>query len=586
MIRTKLSLGAAIVAAGFTVGRPTASLAQTDSRSDVERIGGVPREVAREVIGVWNARGTRKVPGGFSLPAGDTVRGDLAILEGGRSRIAGVVLGQVVVINGDLRLAATSRIGGNVTIVGGELEYDGDSLNVGGEARVWSSRIRYREEADTLVAEDRDTFSRLARFGRDDGGRTRSELFAASAHTYNRVEGFPLYLGPRVETRFSDTRISVQLLGIFRTGNRLVWERENLGHSARAEVRKGRRGGFSVGGRLFDEVDAVEHWQLTAGEVGLATFLFSRDYRDYWQRHGASAYASLFARRGTELRVEYGEERWSSRRARNVPSVIDNDVPFRLNPAMDEGVVHLLTVGGTLDTRNDRDDPRSGWLLAGEWEHGDGVLDRIAPTTSTVRAQAPGEIAYSRGFVDLRRYNRLGPVAQLNLRAVLGGWLDGDPLPLQRRFSVSGVDALPGYEFRRVENNADVGTCATGTDAEYAALGRPAQCERMLLLQAEWKGNFRVRLFGDRDRIGDRRYGASRFNADGTWVIFANSGRGWLLGDRGTLGAGTGRVPDTGTWRTDLGLGVDLGGIGVYVAQAVSEQGHSPQLFVRLNHRF
>jgi hypothetical protein len=59
-------------------------------------------------------------------------------------------------------------------------------------------------------------------------------------------------------------------------------------------------------------------------------------------------------------------------------------------------------------------------------------------------------VTYSRALFDLRRYNRLGPNAQLNLRAVFGGWVNGDALPVQRRFAVSGIDALPGFDFRRM----------------------------------------------------------------------------------------------------------------------------------------
>ena len=215
------------------------------------------------------------------------------------------------------------------------------------------------------------------------------------------------------------------------------------------------------------------------------------------------------------------------------------------------------------------------------------MLQNVAPTTPEVRSQGVGDIQYSRGFADLRRYNRLGPAGQLNLRVVAGGWLNGDPLPLQRRFAVSGAGALPGFDFRRViGNSGDVGTCATSSDADYEALGRPAQCERMLLLQAEWKGEFRFRLFGPDDRFGDRHNVIDRLTFDGSWVVFTNSGRGWLLGDRGDLSVGTGRVPDTGTWRTDLGGGLDFGSFGFYVAQAVSQSGQRPNFFVRLSRRF
>ncbi|HYW30670.1 MAG TPA: hypothetical protein VE869_04115 [Gemmatimonas sp.] len=571
------------------VASDTELAAQERPRSESHRIGGVPRETAREIIALWNRPGTRRVRGDFVLPAGESVTGTVAVL-GGQSQIAGTVIGQVVVINGDVRLASTARVDGDVTVVGGELEYNTDRPPVSGEVRAWSARVRYHEEADTLVLDDRDLFARFRPYDEDADG-TSSDLLVTTAHTYNRVEGLPLLVGPRFSVRTGDTRFTTEVFGIFRTGDRLVWKRENLGHAVRAELRQGRRGGFLVGGRLFDEVEAVEQWQLTKGEVGLASFVFTRDYRDYWQRHGASGHVGLFARRGTEIRFGFSNERWTSRAARDVPSLIDNDVPWRLNALMDEGVMKLFTVTGSVDTRNDRDNPRTGWLLHGEFEHGSGELERVAPTTVGIRAQGLGDIQYSRAFLDLRRYNRLGPNAQLNLRVVAGGWLSGDPLPMQRRFSVTGVDALPGFDFRRVNDEADVGTCATGGEAGYIALGRPAQCERMVLLQAEWKGGFRVNLFGRDDDIGDRRYTTGRASADGNWVVFANSGRGWLLGDRGDLLEGdvrvaTGRVPDVGTWRTDLGVGLDFGHLGVYVAQSVSESGLSPNVFVRLNRRF
>lgn len=545
--------------------------------------GGVPLETAREIVGAWNARGMRRVRGDFTLDAGDTVRSNLAIL-GGQSRIAGVVLGNIVIINGDLQLAVSARLDRDLTIVGGELDFAGDRPNIGGNARVWSARIRYHESADSLVADDRELFGRFRRASNGNG--TRSDFLVTTAHTYNRVEGLPIHLGPRLRARNGDTRVSAEILGIFRTANRLAWKQENIGHSVNFEVREGRRASVTAGGRVFDEIDAVEAWQLNPGEVGLASLLFTRDYRDYWQRHGGLGFVAVSPKRGSELRVSYGQERWTSRDAVNAPSLIDNDVPWRVNPRVDEGVMSLVTVSGDLDSRNNADAPKSGWLLHAEYEYGSGTLQAVGATTRDVRAQGIGDIAYGRIFADFRRYNRLGPNGQLNLRAVGGGWLSGDPLPLQRRFAVSGVDALPGFDFRRVSNNADVGTCATGSDAAYAALGRPAQCERMVLLQAEWKGNFRVNPFGREDRFGDRRYFTDRLSADGAWVLFVNSGRGWLLGDRGDLRVGTGRVPDIGTWRTDLGGGFDFGGFGVYVAQAVSERGMNPNVFVRLARRF
>jgi hypothetical protein len=75
---------------------------------------------------------------------------------------------------------------------------------------------------------------------------------------------------------------------------------------------------------------------------------------------------------------------------------------------------------------------------------------------------------------------------------------------------------------------------------------------------------------------------------DGAWVIFANTGRGWMVGPRGgdALFSPKGSVPPLRSWRTDLGGGLDFGTFGVYVAQAVSERGTSPNVYLRLGRRF
>ncbi len=566
------------------------------------RLGSVPRDVAIEVTRIFNAPSTRRVRGDFTLAAADTVRGDLAILNG-NARLAGVVYGDVVVLNGDVFLQDGARLEKSLTVLGGSFEAP-ERPNVVGDIRVWSSRYRYREEADTLVAET-DFFARWSRWVRDDRENSaESQLFVTTAHTYNRVEGLPILVGPRFRLRAEDTRVRAEVFGIFRTGDGIEWKRENLGHQALLEVRQGKRAGVAVGGTLFDLVDAMEQWQLTDTEVGLNSFLFTRDYRDYWQRHGGEGYVALFAGKASELRASYGEERWSARRARDPWTLFNSDLAWRLNPTADEGVLKRFTLSAVFDTRTSSQRPRSGWFLRGEFERGTGTYDTMGELTPGVRplptATTPVPlnegVTYSRAFFDLRRYNRLGPNAQLNLRAVFGGWVNGDPLPVQRRLSVSGIDALPGFDFRRMIGTSDVGTCATGSEVSYAALGRPAQCERMALLQAEWKGDFRINLFGDDNDYGDRRWGLGRMRADGAWVVFANTGRGWLIdrpspssipnADLGPLVFDKNRVPGFDTWRTDIGGGFDFGDFGVYIAQAVSQSGLSPNVYLRLSRRF
>ncbi len=582
-MRSPLSRAVALTAAMMAVSFPSMLQAQ-EARG--RRVGSVPREVSREAIAVFNASGTKRVRGDYVMAATDTVRGDVAVLNG-RSRIGGVITGQLVIINGDVTLAQTARIDGSLTVLGGEFDSP-DRPVIGGDIRVWSARLRYHEEADSLVGEpDRELFTRWTRWQRDDPDGTQSQLFLTSAHTYNRVEGLPIYLGPRVRVRNGDTRLETEVFGIFRTGTGIDWTKDNRGYRLRSELRQGKRAGAILGGRLFDEVDAVEHWQLKDSEVGLNAFLFTRDYRDYWQRHGATGYVGLFGPANTEIRASIGTERWSGRRARDVTSLFSSDVPWRANPPADEGVMHLATISAKLDTRNRADRPRSGWYLQGEIERGSGVLDRYGISSNVLRDESSNNITYTRALVDLRRYTRLGPGGQLNLRVVAGGWLSGDPLPLQRRFSVSGIDALPGFDFRQFVGTSDVGTCSSGTEALFIALGRPAYCERMALLQGEWKGDFRIDPFGKGDEFGDRRWIAGLLKADGAVVLFANTGRGWLVGPAtGDTQYPKGSIPPTRTWHTDVGGGIDFGDFGVYVAQAVSQSSLSPNFYVRLGRRF
>ena len=64
-------------------------------------------------------------------------------------------------------------------------------------------------------------------------------------------------------------------------------------------------------------------------------------------------------------------------------------------------------------------------------------------------------------------------------------------------------------------------------------------------------------------------------------------GRGWLVGPQdGGTSYPSGLLPPLSSFKTDLGLGVDFGGIGVYAAKAVSDASEPVRFIVRLVHRF
>jgi outer membrane protein assembly factor BamA len=330
-------------------------------------------------------------------------------------------------------------------------------------------------------------------------------------------------------------------------------------------------------GELYDVASSVEEWHLSDAEAGLASFLFRRDYRDYYGRHGGQLIAALRATANADLTLSYGDERWRSRPTRNPGTLFNGDIAWRENPLMDAGRMHRLDARLRIDTRNDVFNPWAGWYVLADVDYGSGALTEVAPTSTGVRAVGPGALQYTRGFLDVRRYNRLAPNAALNLRGVLGGWMGGGPLPLERRLSIGGAGSVPGFDFRSALE-PDVGTCSS----DEGVPGRPAQCERIALAQLEYRQEMHLSI----SNVPGGK-GPTGFRIDGAWVFFADAGRGWLVNAPGhPMNLDRQALPPLSTYRTDIGAGVDFSYIGFYVAKALSAPQEPMNLLVRLRHRF
>jgi hypothetical protein len=539
----------------------------------------LPRSVVREVVDLYNDPATLRAIGPYTLDSADVVEGDLAVLDGPVT-LAGHVTGRVVAINSDVTLRPGARVRGDLLVVGGAL-LTREGATVHGAVRVYEARLAYREEGDMIVPLDTATgighFEEWLGRWREKRQRPGVRFTLSTGKTYNRVEGLPIHVGPAYADRFHWGEVDAAALGVLRTADDLRWDSENLGHLAHAEVRLGVARGLVLGGRLYDAVRPVEAWHLSEDEVGLASFFFHRDYRDYFGAHGGAVYAGLFAGPDAELEAYLADERWTDRAARDPFSLFRNGEPWRPNPAADEGRFHVAGLTLRVDTRNLPEATRAGVFVTAEYERGTGRVTRFAALSPGVREAADPRVTYGRGFLDVRSYNRVAPDAQVNLRLVAGGWLHGDPLPAQRRLSVGGAGTLPGFDFREPVGDVDVGTCSTtGIPA-----GSPAQCDRVILLQGEYRGDLRANILGDFDPAG-------RWTRPTQWVVFLDTGRGWLVGDRpgDPLAVGRGRLPKLSSYRTDVGAGLDLGILGIFVAKSVSDPGLRANFHIRLHDRF
>jgi hypothetical protein len=402
-----------------------------------------------------------------------------------------------------------------------------------------------------------------------------------SAHTYNRVEGFPVYAGPTGRRVFPWGSVSGEAYGIVRIADKLRWDEDHIGMAIHGHVslNAGPDRSLGIGARVYDEIDPVESWQLSDAEVGLSTLFLHRDYEDYFARHGATGYVSFNFNQSTSFSLSYSQERWSSRPDRDPFSLFRNTSLWRFNPNIDDGVFHVAGAHLGFDTRNDENDPWSGWYISALLEEGTGVVTTFGPRTDGSTPIAPpggAPVRYTRGFVDARRYNRVGPSEQLNMRVVLAGWLAGDQLPLEQRYSVGGAGTLPGFDFRNPGGGPDVASCSAGPNVPR---GAPAQCERIALTQIEFRHDLRVGL-------ADLVRG---FPLDGSWIVFADAGRGWLVGlPDGSLTYRATTFPSLATFRADAGVGVALGPFGFYVAQPVApwRDNGGPRFVMRLQQRF
>lgn len=579
LVAMLLLVGPALVRA-----QDTAIVINPDS---AQRMGGLaiepgelPHNVAAQAVRFFNAPTTTRFVGRASLPRGNEWRGDVAVRNGSVT-LAGRLDGSLLVINGDATFDSTAEVTGNVTLLGGTVTR-AEGVRIGGEVHVYREPLAYRTSGDDIVLTPggRRRLPFLGARKSWTGVEARSTLTIATAGTFNRVEGLPIVLGPDFDWGLRrGVRLHLSALGVARSVGDVGDTPGNLGYLVRTELRSGEGRGVGAGFRAYSVVAPIERRGLRDAEVGWAGFLFQRDYRDYYFAHGIAG--RVFARPALPLNIslELARDREANVDAHDPWTVFRNSDPWRSNPPIDAG--HFTTLGGAiaLDTRNDREQPTSGWLIhldiKGSWS------SDVSPQSLPVAIRPPipvdGSYSFSRAFLDIRRYTRVSASGRVNLRLLAGGWLGGDPLPLQQRLSIGGPDPLSGYGFRQSGCNSDL------TDPAFVRSGLAA-CDRVLLTQFEYRGHLSLHWAYGSARPEDEQAKSLLSLQGPDLVVFGDAGQAWLVGN-GPGRVPSDRLPTIGSWLGDLGLGMDWGGFGLYFAKAVTT-GEPVRITVRLDHRF
>jgi hypothetical protein len=531
-----------------------------------QRDGPTPAE--RRAASIYNAPGTMRVLGSHTIGRNMVVDGAVAVVDG-PLRVEGRIAGDLVAINADIEIADGADIEGDVLVLGGHATVSGGA-RISGTLEQHTDRLNIRFEDDRLViVERRDEYHRIEwrerRFPRRSRVTGRASLVLTSAGIYNRVEGLPIYLGPRLSWHAQDFDARLEGLGIFRTAASFDLQNRDVGYRALGRVRFGPRRLVELAGRAFDQVMPIEDWQLRDDEVGWASLLLHRDYRDYFLARGVGAYGRL---RLADMVSVWADASWfdaSSLDARDPWTPFRNSQAWRPNPAIDEGRFTEYRAGFEISTLHNAD-WEGGVRLRGEWLHGIGKdLSPVALPASVRAPLAASGYRYDRAWADLRIYQEFAGGA-LSLRAAAAGDLrKHGPLPVQRRLSLGGPDPLPGFTFHRFGCNEAVGDPAL-----------PALCDRMALFQAEYRTGLSIDVGNDDD--DDRGWWGwgnwDPFDFDETHIVlFTDAGAAWI-------GAVT---PKRFNW--DVGAGLEIGGFGVYVARAL-ERDKPVRVVLRLHQRF
>lgn len=526
----------------------------------------IPDSIVALALARFNDPTTLRSYGGAQINA--AVDGAIGVYAGD-ARIASRVGGDVVVINGSLRLDSTAVVTGRIIVLGGQFFADPG-------ARFAEPVIAYRERASVRRAGDATLVAAVPMITlRDLAGRVTTRVGDVviapqlDFGVYNRVEGLPIIVGPSLTWTASphlDIRLDAAVT--LRTAREPSGTRGNVGwHTALTATRHGTQP-LTVGIGIGDQVLATADQPLKESESSIGALVFRRDNRDWYRARGSMMFANWQALPMLAVDGSLAISRDRSLPAVDVFSVLRGNEAWRANPLIDDGRFTTFRLGATWDTRDNHDATQDGWLLRVEGRST--ASNDLAPFLLPEQIRKPlptdGYNAVEARF-DLRRYQRIDPLHAVHLRIVGEGWIGGDPLTIQRRMALGGADFVSGYPFRTL-------TCDSRRRPDPAT---PALCDRRMFAQVELRRRFDISLA---TRVGPYAVGIDRADL----VLLSDFGSAWLAGD------GPGQVPSNriqalDEWRGSVGLGLDAGWLGAYLSKSITDP-EPARITFRLQRRF
>ena len=443
----------------------------------------------------------QEVTGNVSIGADEVVKRDLLVIDGD-ARIAGEVNGTVVALNGDVVLRRSAQIHGNVVSVNGRVRRTKSAV-IRGE--IIEATMRSAPEQEKRKRYKRKTYAE-SRTGPRHGyrewrerpkpphyrwkRRMREAIVEnwedrqdAILWRYNRVEG--LFLGLNIPPGYSYRHdvLNFDVHGFLGYG----FSSKQWRYRASAELWLFRNTRFLMGATVYDLTDTRDEWRIPTDENSLAAGLLREDFQDYFRRAGYGVYVAHHLLNVFRARVGIYDEQFGALPVTTNWSLFGGDKRFRPNPGMNEGRSKAVKAMLIMDTRDQRETPRSGWYLQAEAEFS--------------RPDLGSDFDYRRIEIDLRHYWQLSPGENLDVRFRAGSSLG--VLPYQYQFFLGGISTLRAFRYKEFMGN------------------------RMVLANIE----YRLHSISDRFRNHDILGGLDL-------VFFADVGKAWTTSDSPDFFAG------------------------------------------------
>ncbi len=393
----------------------------------------VAKKMERKYLGNDNSDVLR-FQGDAEIEEDERIDGDIIITKG-TLKIDGEVDGTVLAIFGDVELGSAAYIHGDVVSVNGKV-WTEDDTNIRGDVVVTNVPIE-NDKSVTISKRRHDDYGRKKYNNRwpDDN----DEVVWAD---YTRVDGLTLGLQFPRPGWWANKDHSFALVG--KAGYSFAskdWQYQaGLERWTSGEYR------FSIGGEFHNLTDTQDRWIICDHENGLAAFFIKEDFRDYYNKNGWSVWASQNFSKSSKLTATYHYDDFRNLEKETNWSLFGKKKDFRQNPlALPYGYVAahgfdapltIKSISGTftIDSRNNRERPTSGWHITAFGEYAGDQFDNL--------------YQFERYIVDIRNYFPISWDEHISLR-VRAGSARGI-LPPMYWYDLGGISTLRGVAHKEM----------------------------------------------------------------------------------------------------------------------------------------